>query len=133
MCRYSHAGPRLLRRERFALLEEFDGDRVGRADEGHAAVARWAVDGDARVHQPLAGRVDILHPVGEVAEIAAAVVPAVVIPIVGELDLRILIARRGEEVEREAAASLSMRRTCLRPSSSKKRIVASGSLTRIIV
>ncbi len=35
----------------------------------HAA----AVDRDARLHQPVARRIDIIHPVGEMAEIAAAV------------------------------------------------------------
>lgn len=43
---------------------------VGRAHEGHGALARRAVDGDARVHEPLAERVDVVHLVGEVAEVA---------------------------------------------------------------
>jgi hypothetical protein len=52
---------------------------------------------------------------------------------VGELDLRRFVAGRGEEDEGEAPFSLSTRRSSRRPSSSKKRIVSSGSETRIIV
>src|SRR3546814_16828906 len=66
------------------------------------AVAGRTVDRDARVHQPPAGLVDIVDAVGEMSEIAAAAI-ALLVPIMGELHLRVLIARRGEENEGEAA------------------------------
>ena len=44
----------------------------GRFHERHVTVARRAVDGDASVHQALAGGVDIVDPEGEMAEVAAA-------------------------------------------------------------
>src|SRR3546814_19131849 len=54
------------------VLQQFDRNAVGRADEGHMPVARRAVDGHASVHQSLAGGVDIVHAIGEVVEIEAA-------------------------------------------------------------
>jgi hypothetical protein len=53
------------------------------------------------VHQPPAGFVDVLDPVGEMAEIAAFAI-ALLVPIVGELDLGFLVARRGQEDQGEA-------------------------------
>src|SRR5262245_45385825 len=41
-----HRSPRLLRRERRTLLEQLDRDAVRGAHEGHATVARRAVEGD---------------------------------------------------------------------------------------
>lgn len=66
------------------------------------AVARRTVDGDPIVHQALAGFVDILHPIGEMAEIAATAI-APFVPIVGELHLGILVAGHCEEYQGEAA------------------------------
>src|SRR5688572_24495756 len=66
-----HARPRLLRRQ-VPVLQQFNRDSVGRLDEGHVPVARGAINRDAGVHQPLAGLVDVLYAVGEVAEIAPA-------------------------------------------------------------
>ena len=97
-----HRCPRLLRRQRRARLKQLDRDIVGRPDEGHVAVARRPVDRDAIVHQPPAGVVDILHPVGDVAEIAAFGI-SLLIPIMGELNLGVLVAGRGEEDQGEAA------------------------------
>ena len=68
-------------------MQEFDRDAVWRAYKRHVTVARRAVDGDAVVHELLAERVNVLHAVGEVAEIAAAAI-FVLIPIVGEFDHR---------------------------------------------
>src|SRR5690606_38960571 len=50
--------------------------------------------------EPLACRVDVIHLVGEMPERAADLV-VLGIPVVRELDLRLLIARRGEKYERE--------------------------------
>ena len=102
-----HRRPRLLRGQRFALLEQLDRDSVGRSDEGHVPVARGAVDRHPGGAQPLAGRVDILHPVGEMAEIAAAAV-FFRVPVIGQLDRRrlvltraFLVAGSGQEHQRE--------------------------------
>ena len=91
-----------------AVLKQFDRDPVGRFDERHVPVARGAVDGVARFEQPLAGRVDIVDPVGEVPEIA----PAGVFlgrrtvggrPVIGELDLgEAGLPGRGKEDQCEA-------------------------------
>lgn len=50
-----HGGPGLSRGQRLAFLQEFDGDAVRRAYEGHVAIPWRAVDRDAAVQQPLAG------------------------------------------------------------------------------
>src|SRR6202142_3632997 len=60
---------------------------VGRAHEGHDAVARRPVDGDARLHQRLAGGVDVVHFVGQVPEIARLAI-VLAVPVVGEFHLR---------------------------------------------
>ena len=64
--------------------------RGGRLMVTPASIRRWQV------------LVNVVDAVGEVAEIAAAVI-ARLVPIVGELDLGGLVARRGEEDQREAA------------------------------
>src|SRR5690242_7625041 len=51
----------------YAVLEQFDRDVVGGADERHVAVARRAVDRHPGIHQPLARLVDIVDAIGEVA------------------------------------------------------------------
>ena len=61
--------------------------QIRRANEGHLAVARRAVDGDAEFHQPVAGGVDVIDLVGEVAEITVLAV-FFLVPIVGEFDQR---------------------------------------------
>ncbi len=68
-------------------LQKLDRDAVRRAHEGHVAVPRRPVDGDAGIHQPLAGLVDVVDPVGEVAEVAPALI-GVLVPVVGQLDER---------------------------------------------
>src|SRR5687768_15447538 len=80
-----HGCPRLLRRLGAAAVEKFNRNSVGRFDEGHAAVARRTVDGDAPLHQLLADGVDIFDLEGEMAEIAPAGVDFG-IPIISELD-----------------------------------------------
>src|SRR5207302_1742874 len=82
-----HRGPGFCRRLRLALLQQFDRMQVRRADERHVAIARRAVDGDARFHQAVAGRVDVVDLIGEVAEISVLAV-FLLIPIVGELNQR---------------------------------------------
>ena len=73
------------------------------------AVARRAVDRHARVHQPLARRINVVDAIGEMAEIAAAVVAfgrAAVLgrPVIGQLDLGdVFLSRRREEDQGEAA------------------------------
>src|SRR5258708_27344336 len=64
-----HRGPRLGRRLRLALLQKLDRMQIRRADKGHLAIARGTVDGDAHFLQAVAGRVDVVDLVGEVAEI----------------------------------------------------------------
>ena len=106
-----------------ALLQELDRDAVGRLDEGHVAVARRPVDGDAAVHQAFAGGVDVVDLIGEVAEIAAALV-VLRIPVVGQFDQRRLFERcraprRREQPGRSACsgpARSSLRRISFRPS-----------------
>ena len=56
----------------------------------------------AGVEDALAGRVDVVDAIGEMAEIAATAI-ALLVPIVGELDLRRLVARRCQEDQAEAA------------------------------
>jgi hypothetical protein len=95
-------------------LEQLDRNRVGRADEGHAAVARRTVDHYAGIDQPLAGRIDIVDLIGEMAEIAAAAIAAFA-PIVRELDLPTIVAGDAEEDEVKRPASLSIRRRSSSP------------------
>jgi len=64
-------------------------------------LAHGAVDRHAVIHQPLAGGIDIVDLVGQVAERTADAV-LLGVPVVGELDLRLLVARGGQEHEREA-------------------------------
>src|SRR6266853_2921579 len=80
-----HRRPRLRRRFWIALLQQLDRMQIRRANEGHVAVARRTVDGDALLHQPVAGRVDVVDLIGEVPEIAVLAV-FLLVPIVGELD-----------------------------------------------
>src|SRR6185437_12463647 len=105
-----HRRPRLRRRFRIALLQQFDRMQIRRADEGHLAVSRRTVDGDAELHQPIAGRIDIVDLIGEMAEIAILTV-FFLVPIVGEFDQRraaslrllqqALILGRAQEHQRE--------------------------------
>src|SRR3546814_3546238 len=73
------------------------------------AVARRAVDRHAGVHQVLAGGIDIVDAIGEMAEIAPAGIGlrrAAVRgrPVPGQFDLGDpFLSRRGEEDQREAA------------------------------
>src|SRR5690606_26109559 len=65
--------------------------------EGHVPVARRAVDGHAHRLQVRAGRVDVVHPEGQVAEIAGTAVILVRTPVPGEFDFCVGAAGRGEE------------------------------------
>jgi hypothetical protein len=96
-----HRGPGLLLRLGAPLLQQLDRNVVGRADEGHVAVPRRAVDGDAVLHQPLAGRVNIVDLESEVPEVPPFAV-RLWIPIIRELDLGVLVAWRSKIVERVA-------------------------------
>jgi hypothetical protein len=64
-------------------------------------VARWPVNRDAGIKKPLAQRIDIVDGVGEMPEIAALVI-GLRVPVPGQFDLRVFVARRGQEDEREA-------------------------------
>ena len=88
-----HGRPRLLRGKGVAFLQKLDGNVVGRPDECHVAVARRTVDRHAAVHQPLAGLVDVVDLVGEMAEIAAARV-GLGIPVECEFQFRRAARRR---------------------------------------
>src|SRR2546421_672929 len=87
-----HRGPGLLRRQRRALLQDLDRMAVRRAHERHIAVARRPIDRDSGLHQLLASRIDIVHLVGEVAEMPRFAI-VFGIPIVGEFDERRLAGR----------------------------------------
>src|SRR3546814_15965062 len=65
-------------------------------------VARRAADDDAGILQSLTAFVDVFHSIGEMAEVAAAVVP-LFIPVPGQFHLSVLVAGRGKENQREAA------------------------------
>src|ERR1700733_13864643 len=91
-----HAGPGFGGGRRPADLQQFDGDAVRRADEGHAAVTRRAVDRHAAADEGIAGVVDVVHGIGEMPEIAAAGV-RLGIPVVGEFNGSRLVARGGKE------------------------------------
>src|SRR5215469_14887782 len=66
-----HAGPGRLGCQRFALLQELDGDPVGGAHEGHLTVPGRPVDGDPRSCETIADRIDVVHGEGQMAEIAS--------------------------------------------------------------
>src|SRR5690606_12314079 len=85
--RVGHRRPWLLLRLGLALLQKLDRYAVGRADERHTAVPGRPVDRHARLHQAIAGGVDVVDLVGEVAEVAAGAV-RLRIPIVRQLNKR---------------------------------------------
>ena len=95
-----HAQPRLLRWQWRALLQQFYGDVVGGADEGHAAVAGRAVDGHAVLLQMCAEGVDVFNAVGQMTEVTTFAVDLRV-PVVSQLDLRVVIAGRGQKYQGE--------------------------------
>ncbi len=90
------------------FLQQFDRDAVRRTDKGHMAIARRTVDGDACVHQPLAGRINIVDPIGKMTEIptAAVIFGRAAIggwPVIGQLDLcNPVLTGRGKKDQREA-------------------------------
>src|SRR4051812_49165384 len=69
-----HRCPWLGGRQRLALLQQLDGDQVGRPDECHAAIARRPRDRVAQVDHALARGVDVVDLVRDVAEVAATAV-----------------------------------------------------------
>src|SRR5690606_9372586 len=78
-------------------------------DESHVAIAWRTVDSHAIVHQALAGLVDIVDLIGEMTEIAAALI-VFRVPVVGQFQKRglrrgaaMLVLGRGEEDQSEAA------------------------------
>jgi len=65
------------------------------------SIARRTIDGDAAILQSLNNRVDVLDPIGEMPEIAAAAI-ILRIPIVGELHHRALaVAARSSSPARQ--------------------------------
>src|SRR3546814_7390470 len=85
-----------------AFLQQFDRDIVRRANKCHVSIAGRAIDRDAGIHQSLTGFVDILDLVSEMPEVATAGI-FLRIPVISELDLRILVTGRSKEDEREAS------------------------------
>ena len=87
--------------KRLPPLQEFERDPVRRLDERHMAVARRAVDGDARCLKPRAGHIDVVHDEGEMAEIASSLANVLGFavrtgPVVGEFEKwRLVGASRG--------------------------------------
>ena len=69
----------------------------GQTPSGHPG----AVNGDPAIHEPLAGRVNVIDRVGEVAKITTLGI-VLRIPVVGQLDHRVFVAGRGQEHQREA-------------------------------
>src|SRR5690349_8609332 len=95
-----HGRPGLPWRKRTVFLQQLDGDVVGRAHEGHAAITRRAIDQHTVLLQSLASGVNVVHGVGQVTEVAAAAV-TLGLPVVRELYLRGVITRRRQEDQRE--------------------------------
>ncbi len=69
----------------------------GDLNEGHAAVARRAVECDATVYQLLAGVIDVVDLIGQVAKIPATVV-GFGVPVIGDFDQRGLLRFSAGEV-----------------------------------
>ncbi len=116
-----HRSPGFGRRQGAVLLQQLHRHPVGRADEGHVAVARRPVDGDAALHQARARLVDVVDRIGEVAEVAAAGI-GLRVPVVGQLHGRrplglgrLDIVGRGQEHQGEAAAGVIEARHLLEP------------------
>ncbi len=109
------------------FLQQFDRDPIGRFDKGHMPVARGSVNGMAGILQALARLVDILDPVGEMAEIASAIIGfrfAAVFggPVMGQFDLREpLLTRRGKKDQREAPGGTSVTAHFLQPDQLEER------------
>src|SRR4029079_7764410 len=108
--RIGHGGPGFLGLQ-MPVLQKLDGDAVGRADKGHMAVTRRAVDGHAPRHQLLAQSLYVTDLVGEMAKIASAAI-ALLVPVISEFDDRAFIRAfahplgvfgRSEENQRETA------------------------------
>src|SRR5690554_4166811 len=105
----THAGPGLLRLKCFALLQQFNGDIVRRADKRHMAITGWAIDGNAVSLELFAQLIDVIHPERQVPEITASGV-FLRIPVVGQLYHRSLVFpgtgfvfRSGQEHQGKAA------------------------------
>src|SRR5581483_3209277 len=82
-----HRRPRFGRSPRVALLQKLDRVKIRRAHKGHLAVTRRSVDGDAKLHQAIAGRIDIVDLIGEVTEVTILAV-FLLVPVVGEFNQR---------------------------------------------
>jgi hypothetical protein len=96
-------------------------------------VAGRTVDRDPGVEEPLAGRVNILDRIRQVAEVAAAGV-FLRVPVVSQLNLGpAFVARRGQEDQGEAPLLVADAADFLEADQLEKAAVASGSLTRIMV
>ncbi len=99
-----HRQPRLLRRQRVTFLKQLDGDLVRGAHKRHVSIARRAKNRHAARLQSLTQRVDVIHLVGEVAEVAAIRVGGCLIPIVGKFNGRgVVLGPAAEENQGEAS------------------------------
>ena len=105
--RVRHRRPGLGRRQRLALLQQFDRNVVGRADERHVAVARRPVDVTPAFCSLRAIGVDVVDLVGEMAEIAPAGV-GLRVPVVGEFDQRRLVRLGVLDIVPDAARNTSV-------------------------
>lgn len=100
----AHAEPWFGRGQGAALLQKLDRDIVGAAHKGHAAIAGRAVDGDAIGLKMGAGGIDIVHLIGQMAEVSAVRGQAcVAVPVEGQLDRAVGLAGRSHEDQSEAA------------------------------
>src|SRR4249920_62760 len=82
IARIRHRGPGFLGLK-LAVLQQLDGDAVGRADKGHMAVAWRPVDDDTGGHQLGAQRINVADPIGEMAEVPPAAI-AFLVPVISE-------------------------------------------------
>jgi len=84
------------------MLQQFDRYVVRRAHECHAAIARRPVDRYTVIKQTLTGRVNVIHCIGKMAEVSTAL-QYLGIVVIGQFDLRRVIARGCQENEGETA------------------------------
>lgn len=83
-------------------MEQFDGYLVRGADKGHSSVPGRAQDGYPLVHEHPAVVIDVFDAVGQMAEISTAGVGFLLVPVIGQIDLR-LAGGGGEENQSEPA------------------------------
>ena len=89
-------------------MQQLNRDPIGRFYEGHVAVAGWAVDGDALIHEGLAEIIYVVYAVGQMAGHLVAVADRIV-GLVGGADLDAMaLVRDGIAPEWESALTSSI-------------------------